>query len=245
MKIEKFKKLKRGQYQLILTDNTTIKIHEDLILKHNLLITKTIDESLKNELIDENQLYIAYDNALNYLTKKIRSINEMKSYLTKQMYDEQTIIIVINRLISEKYLDDEKYINYFINDKINLSNDGPLKIKKELEQKEINNELIKKYIKKFNKSVQEEKIKKIILKQIKLNHNKSSILLKTKILHYLIDLGYEKSIINEMLDKTYNYDDEEIKNKEYEKIYKKLSQKYSGYELEQRVKKKMYEKGFR
>lgn len=245
MKIEKFKKLKRGQYQLILTDNTTIKIHEDLILKHNLLITKTIDESLKNELIDENQLYIAYDNALNYLTKKMRSINEMKSYLTKQMYDEQTIIVVINRLISEKYLDDEKYINYFINDKINLSNDGPLKIKKELEQKEINNELINKHIKKFNKSVQEEKIKKIILKQIKLNHNKSSILLKTKILHYLIDLGYEKSIINEMLDKTYNYDDEEIKNKEYEKIYKKLSKKYRGYELDQRIKKKMYEKGFR
>ena len=51
--------------------------------------------------------------------------------------------------------------------------------------------------------------------------------------------------MTEVLFYLYNFDDEDIKNKEYEKIYKKLSRKYSGYELEQMIKKKMYEKGFR
>lgn len=245
MKIEKYKKLKNGQYELNLIDNSTIIIHEDLILKYNLLIIKNIDETLKNKLLKENELYIAYDKSLKYLNIKMRSIDEMKNYLKKQMYDEKIINNVIDKLVVEKYLDDEKYTIYFINDKINLSNDGPLKIKKELEQRGINSQFINKYIINFNQITQEEKIEKIINKQIKANRNKSSVILKRKILDYLTNLGYEKSTINIILNKVYNYDDEEIKNKEYEKIYKKLSTKYSGYELEQRIKKKMYEKGFR
>lgn len=245
MKIDKLKKLRKGQYELKLVDNTIINIHEDLILKYNLLITKDIDEKLKNKLLEENKLYIVYDQALNYLSTKMRSIKEMKDYLEKKMYDKQIIKNVLDKLIKEKYLNDDQYALYFINDKINLSNDGPFKIVKELEKKGINKESINIYITKFNQRIQEQKIEKIINKQIKANHNKSSIILKRKILEYLINLGYDRDIINSKLTSIYNYDDEQIKNKEYEKIYKKLSTKYSGYELEQRVKQKMYEKGFR
>lgn len=245
MRIEKFKKTKNGQYELTLIDNTTISIHEDLILKYNLLITKTMDETQKKRILKENEIYIAYDKALKYLNAKMRSTNEMNFYLRKQEYDEKIINNVIDKLIGEKYLDDEKYTLYFINDKIKLSNDGPLKIERELEQKGINSDIISKHIIKFNQIIQKEKIEKIIKKQVKNNHNKSSTMLKRKILDYLINLGYEKNIINTILNKIYNYDDETIRQKEYEKIYKKLSGKYSGYELEQRLKQKMYEKGFR
>ena len=39
-------------------------------------------------------------------------------------------------------------------------------------------------------------------------------------------------------------DDKELVKKEYDKIYKKLSKKYSGSELEYKVKQKMYSLGF-
>lgn len=244
MKIKKFKKLKNSQYTLILDDDSTFNIHEDLILKYNLLITKLIDNHLKAQLLEENKIYMAYDQALKYLNTKMRSIGEMKDYLQK-VYKEEIIANVVNRLITEKYLDDKKYCLYFINDKIKLSNDGPLKITQELQKKGINNNFIIENIQIYTDEIQAEKIKKIIIKQIKTNHNKSSIMLKRKILEYLVNLGYEKSIIIDQLNKVYDFDDEQVRQKEYEKIYKKLSQKYTGYELEQRIKKKMYEKGFR
>lgn len=244
MKIEKFKKLTNGQYELVLEDSSTFNIHEDLILKYNLLITKDIDEKIKKQLLEENKLYMAYNQALKYLNTKMRSINEMKEYLQK-LYEDDIITPVINKLITEKYLDDKKYSFYFINDRIKLSNDGPIKIIKELQKKGIDYNFITENIQMYTTDIQEEKIKKLIIKQIKTNHNKSSIILKRKILESLINLGYDKSTVIEQINHTYDFDDTQIKQKEYEKIYKKLSTKYSGYDLEQRIKKKMYEKGFR
>ena len=245
MKIEKFKKLRNGQYSLFLDNDSVINIHEDLILKYDLLLTKEVNDKLKKRLLEENKKYSCYNDGLNYLNTKMRSIKEMTDYLKNKDYSIDIINDAINRLKKENYLNDEIYSKYFITDKINLSNDGPYKIIIELEKRGLDREYINKNIELFTIDKQEEKIEKLINKQIKSNHNKSSSILKRKILEYLINLGYDKSIIVNKLNSIYSYDDEEIKKKEYEKLYNKLSKKYSGNELEQRINKKMYEKGFR
>ena len=43
MKIEKFSKNKDGMYLITLEDGNKIKIHEDLILKYELLLSKKLD----------------------------------------------------------------------------------------------------------------------------------------------------------------------------------------------------------
>lgn len=245
MKIKKYKKLARGQYSIILDDDSILNLHEDLILKYDLLLTKEIDNTMINVFLEENKKYTAYSDALRYLGIKMRSIKEIYEYLDKKMYSNEIINEVVEKLKKEKYLDDNLYASYYVVDRIKMSNDGPYKIMKDLEKKGICIEYINNSIIEFNDKVQQDKIDKLINKQIKSNHNKSSILLKKKILEYLINLGYDRSIILSRLNVIYNFDDEDIKNKEYEKIYKKLSRKYSGYELEQMIKKKMYEKGFR
>ena len=245
MKIKKYKKLARGQYSIILDDDSILNLHEDLILKYDLLLTKEIDNTMINVFLEENKKYTAYSDALRYLGIKMRSIKEIYEYLDKKMYSNEIINEVVEKLKKEKYLDDNLYASYYVVDRIKMSNDGPYKIMKDLEKKGICIEYINNSIIKFNDKVQQDKIDKLINKQIKSNHNKSSILLKKKILEYLINLGYDRSIILSRLNVIYNFDDEDIKNKKYEKIYKKLSRKYSGYELEQMIKKKMYEKGFR
>ena len=244
MKIEKFKKITNGEYSLYLDNDSIINIHQDLILKYDLLLTKEMDDKLKEKLLIENNKYKAYNVALKYLNTKMRSIKEMREYLKKN-YDDDIIDSVINKLIKENYLNDDVYAKYFITDRINLSNDGPLKIKVELEKRGIKPEFIVKNINQYTEDIQEDKVKKLISKQIKSNHNKSIIVLKKKILEYLIKLGYDRSVIIDNLEIINNYDDSNIKEKEYQKLYNKLSKIYSGYELEQRINKKMYEKGFR
>ena len=39
--------------------------------------------------------------------------------------------------------------------------------------------------------------------------------------------------------------DDDIAKKEYDKLYKKLSRKYSGSELELKIKQKLFQKGLR
>ena len=84
MKIEKFSKSKNSMYILTLDNSDKIKIHEDLILKYELLLTKTVDNNLLEQLLMENQIYEIYEIALKYLKIRLRSRKELKNYLIKK-----------------------------------------------------------------------------------------------------------------------------------------------------------------
>ena len=84
----------------------------------------------------------------------------------------------------------------------------------------------------------------LISKKIKSNHNKSAKVLKQKLQLDLINSGFSKDIIKEILNSTTIEENNDIAKKEYEKYYKKLSKKYSGKELEYKLNQKMYSLGF-
>lgn len=243
MHIEKYTKLKNGQYKLSFDNNTNCLLHEDLILKYSLLITKELTEEKLEELLEENTSYIAYGLALDYLKVKMRSKKEIKEYLLKKDVKEDLINDAINLLIKQGYLNDNTYCKAFINDRINLSMDGPYKIRENLVKLGISEDIIDKNIEIFDNDLEVSRIEKIISKQVKSNHNKSEYVLKRKLIDNLTILGYTKSIVIKEVE-TLKISDSDIREKEYKKLYDKLSRKYSGRELEYKIKQKMYQKGF-
>lgn len=243
MKIEKFSKNKDGMYLLTLEDGNKIEIHEDLILKYELLLSKHLKPSLLEEIKIENKIYEIYNIALKYIKIKLRSKKEIKEYLIKKGYSVENCISVIDMLSNQGYLDDKVYANSYVHDKILMSSYGPNKLRGDLEKLGINNQIIEDVLSCFDECLEKEKIEKLVDKQIKSNHNKSELLLKKKIQLNLLNLGYSANLINQILcDKKIVTDD--ISRKEYEKLFNKLSKKYSGKELEYKLKQKMYQKGF-
>jgi len=243
MRIEKYTKLKNGQYKLNFDDGSNALLHEDLILKYGLLIIKELTNEKLDALLEENTSYIAYGLALDYLKVKMRSKKEIKEYLLKKEVKENLIDDALNILTSQGYLNDDVYCRAFINDRINLSNDGPYKIKENLIKLGIKEDIIAKNIEVFHKDLEIERINKLINKQVKSNHNKSEYVLKRKLIDNLTILGYTKSIVIKEVE-SLKISDSDIREKEYKKIYDKLSKKYSGKELEYKIKQKMYQKGF-
>jgi len=243
-KINKFTKLKDGIYKLKLDDNQELKVHEDLILKYELLLTKTLNEETKKLIENEQRIYDVYNIALKYIKIKVRSIKEIENYLQRKQYEKEEINQAIGILKKQGYLNNENYAKALIHDRIYLSNDGPLKIKEELKKNGIDNEIIENNLTVFTTELEIERINKLVNKQVKLNRNRSNIMLKRKIERNLIDLGYHNYLINESLSKI-NTDDQELYKKEYDKLYKKLSRKYQGKELELKIKQKLYQKGFK
>lgn len=243
MKIENFTKQKGGQYKISFEDKTNISIHEDLILKYDLLLTKEIERTILDKLLKENIYYNTYNIALKYIGVKMRSIKEIGEYLRKKQLEEVVIEEVVNKLLEQGYLNEELYTIAFINDRINLSNDGPYKIKKYLIDNNIDEHIINKNIIIFTTELEEEKIEKLINQQLRNNRNKSNYLLKQKIVNYLVNLGYSKGLVITKLEDI-NIDDKDIAKKEYQKIYNRLSKKYEGKELEYKIRQKMYQKGF-
>lgn len=243
MQVNKFTKGKNGMYTVTLEDKTKLTIHEDLILKYNILISKNITDELKNKILEENKKYEIYEIALSYINKKLRSSKELKKYLIKKEYQSELIDQVIELLYNQGYLNDKVYSTSLVHDRIILSMDGPNKIKKELSDNGIDNNIIEEVIEEYTKDLELERIEKIVNKQIKLNKNKGSNLLKRKINMYLINLGYNYDSINTILNSV-KISDNDLYKKEYDKLYNTLSKKYSGKELEYKLKQKLYQKGF-
>ena len=68
--------------------------------------------------------------------------------------------------------------------------------------------------------------------------------MQRKILIDLNNEGFKKNLIQQEISKIDFADDKDLAKKEYDKLYKKLSRKYSGRELELKIKQKLYQKGF-
>ena len=94
----------------------------------------------------------------------MRSTMEIKNYLQKKEFDQKIIEETINKLIKENYLNNQKFMESYINDQFNLTYNGPEKIKQNLIKLGINEDQIV-----INKDFSE-KIKTLISKN-KLNHN--------------------------------------------------------------------------
>ncbi len=240
MKIIKYNKINGNKYEVYLENNEKIKLYEDVILKEELLLKKEIDDISKILVI--NSQYEIYDVSLKYLNHHVISIKGMKDYLLKKNYVEEDINNTIDKLIKNGYLNDSYFAKCYINDKINLTNDGPLKIIKYLEDNNIEREVYSEILDKDDE-IWSSRIKKYLEKQVKLN-KKSSYYFKNKMIVNLINLGYEKEMINSLLNNVTIDNQEELKNIEKEKIRKKLEKKYSGNELERKIKEKLYQRGF-
>lgn len=240
MEITKFKKLSSGRYKVTLDNNDSFIVYEDLILKYNLLITKSIDADLITKLEEENMSYSAYYYAINSLNSRFKSKYDMEKTL-KNKYDID-INPIINKLLEQGYLNDISYTKSRINEDIITTNWGPRKIKSDLLKHGVENDIIDNELIIFTKDLEIERIDKIVNKLLKSNKSRGGYVLRTKIFNDLMNLGYTKEYINIVLNDK-NYDNSDIYKKEYDKLLKKYSKKYSGSELDYKIKQALYQKG--
>ena len=243
MKIVRYKKMSKGRYKLTL-DNTELILYEDVILKNDLLRTSNINLELLEKVMNENVYYEIYNMALTYIEIKMRTSKEIKDYLNKKNFNTKLIDEVLDRLNKEGYLNEEKYIDAFVNDKVNLTNWGPYKIKKSLLDLELDETLINNKLNTINENIWNGKIEKIINKKLNSLKNKSNYMVKNKLKIDLYNLGYDNNLIEENLNNLNLNNNENIK-KEYSKAYNKYSKKYMDQELYQKVKSYLYRKGYK
>lgn len=203
MKIEKYKKIKEDLYRVLLDNGEIIDIYEDVILANNLLYKSEIDQSLLDKINIENNYQLAYNISVKYIMVRLRSINEIKVYLTKKGYSKDLIDKVIEKLIKNKLLDDEVFTKAYINDKLNFTNVGKYKLINELTTKmKVDNSVVYNVLESYEE-VWNDRIDKLINKYLKSNKKYRGNTLKNKLYIYLVNLGYDKDKVISILN---NYD---------------------------------------
>lgn len=243
MKIEKFIKDKGNKYKIVVDNDLKICLYDDVIVKYNLLVNKEMNENKFKEITKYNDELDSYYKAIKYINRKMRSKKEIIKYLEKD-FDPNVINKTINKLEIDGYLHEDIYIKAYINDQVNLTLNGPYKIKKELLKLDLNETKVDKEVNSINEDVWLNKINKIVNKKIKSNHNYSEKKLKEKINYDLCNLGYHKDMIMDILSNIEITTNQDLILKEGRKIYQKLSLKYQDEKLKYYFQSKMYAKGF-
>ena len=204
MKIEKYELTKKNKYNVYLSNGEVITLDERVITENELLLKKEIDINLYNKINKESRIYELIDIAIKYISIRLRSIKEIKEYLKKKETDTELIEVSVEKLIKLGYLNDDRFTKAFIKDKLNFTSMGDYKIKMELQKLGISYEIIENNISLIDDNIIEEKIKKLIEKDIRTNKKYSGINLKNKIYNHLVSSGYTKEKVISILN-NYNF----------------------------------------
>lgn len=239
--ITSIKQISSNKYQLIINDKKHV-VYDDVLLKYHILKKGEITDDVYNEIIKSNNFHEGYNRAIKFISYKMRTEKEVRAKLSKLSVPKKDIEMIIERLYNEGYLNDEKYINAYVNDQINLTLNGPNKILNNLKKEGFNESLIYKYLD-YNDDIWKEKAKKVLDKKLKSYNKYSKKMILIKLKNDYHNMGYEESsylsLINDL-----NINDENAIIKDYEKVYRKLSSKYEGEKLIFMIKQKLYSLGY-
>ncbi len=244
MKILKIKKGKENTYQIVF-EGETLTVTDDLLIEYQLLLHKDISKNEYNELKKEVEFSRIFSQCLKYISRKMRSEKEVRIFLINKGIEPLEVRNkIIWKLKDLHYLDEDRYLDSFLHDTCAFSFDGPKKIQKKLEDLGLPSDKINEKLEKIDPLVWEEKIKQIIKKRVASNHSDSPQRCKQKLEQYLLSNGYLRSQFASFLATVAVPKDPNLIQKEYDKLNKRLSRKYSGKELNWQIKKRLYSLGF-
>ena len=119
-------------------------VDESVLLKFQLKKGMELDELFLTEIHYEDDIRKAYNRALHYLSSRMRSEGEVRTYLLEKEIDAPIIQEVILKLYEYKFLDDEQYAIAYVRTQMNTTDKGNIVIKRELKESGIREELNRK-----------------------------------------------------------------------------------------------------
>src|SRR5699024_9017627 len=239
MKVERVVQLKNNFYDVYFSDQSKLKVHEESLVKYELLPNSEIDEETLKEIKTSIEYDRAYIRAIQYISYKIRSKQEIidnlsefysndvikkktdrlekEDYIDDKHYERSINNTKRYRLEKEGYIDDEHYARSLNNMIFNKSDKGQKHLERKLFEKNINENIIINEVEHFNEKVDNERIQRITQKELK-KYKGSSNHFTMKLKKKLVRDGYTSENF-ELIPDDIHFDDTDYFEKEFEKYY--------------------------
>ena len=115
---------------------------------------------------------------------------------------------VLQRLISERFIDDSRYAEAFVREKINLSGWGAYKIAATLRQKGINRDIIASALEQYDHIDVVERLTLFLTRKLRTVKAKNVADLRAKLFRYAAGQGYDFSTAREVVESLVKSEDQ-------------------------------------
>jgi len=170
----------------------------ELCVKFGLKKGMEIDEQFLKDIIFEDEKSKAMNKAVGYISSTLKTSKQIREYLKKKEYSQQTIDYVIDKMKEYKYLDDEAYAKAFIN--TYSSKYGKMKIISALKSKGVSEMTIDNVF--AENTLPESNLPKVAEKYLKNKEITREVL--NKLSRFLYSRGYEFDEINSYINNLKN-----------------------------------------
>ena len=122
LKIIKIQKTTRKNLYKITFDNDfEIQLYTEILLKFKLRSGDIIEEKDLKDILLQNQIYEAKNTSLRLLAKRMRTEKEIIDKLKQKKFEDSIIRQTINELKRINLINDEEFVDKFINNTITLN----------------------------------------------------------------------------------------------------------------------------
>ncbi|MEH7417774.1 recombination regulator RecX [Neobacillus drentensis] len=222
-------------------------IDSDVLIKYQIKKGMELDDFSFLEIQYQDDIRKAYNLAINYLARRMRSEKEIVDYLVKKEVDEPIINEVIHKLSTQHYINDQEFAVAYVRTQVNTTDKGPNVIKMDLKEKGIAEAILLLALEEFPLELQIEKAMKISVKFNQKNAMVSFKVQKQKLEQLLLRKGYSYEVINIAVNEAEvpKEVDEEMEAVRFqgEKVHRKYSH-LNAFEYQQKIKQALYRKGF-
>lgn len=222
-------------------------VDSNVLIKFQLKKGMELDDFSFLEIQYQDDIRKAYNLAIHYLARRMRTEKEIKDYLLQKEMEEPAVNEALHKLEDQKYINDEEFAFSYVRTQKNTTDKGPGVITSELKEKGISQVVIQNALKEYPQPEQIEKATKLSEKFFIKNKKESERILRQKAEQMLLRKGYPFAVIQIAINEVEvekNHDDEmEAIQYQGDKAQRKYS-KYTGFEYEQKMKQALFRKGF-
>jgi len=141
---------------------------------------------------------IAYDKAALLCSKSEKCTSEIQEKLKLWGLSSEESEPVIQQLIAEKYLDDERYARAFVKDKFRFNHWGKQKIAHMLQAKKISQEILQLAFEEIEEDGYADELRKLLTDKEKSIKAKDKYDKRNKLMRFALGRGYESNKVYEI-----------------------------------------------
>jgi regulatory protein len=141
----------------------------------------------------------SFQKAKKYCAYQERSQQEVRDKLYEWGLHRNEVEQIITQLISENYLNEQRFAVAYAGGKFRINGWGRLKIKQGLEAKRVSRPCITEALNKLDKRDYEAALKKLISEKTKTIKENNPFRKKHQVARYIISKGYEPELVWEIL----------------------------------------------
>lgn len=247
-KITKITAQKRaGRYNIYLDGKFAFPVSEEVLIKYRLLKGVELNKQQVATVKHADHQSKVYSRALNYLSYQPRTAAEMTKKLTDLEASAEQIAAVIERLKSERLIDDCQYAKSYVRTMANTTLKGPQVISQKLHQKGVSSLDIEAGLTEFSAEQREANAAKLAGKLYRRYHRQAARQRHQKVEQALVVQGYGFDLARQVAAETapsVSADEQhELLVNAAEKAWRKY-RRFADRDREQRVLHRLYAQGF-